>query len=259
MGRLRCGQWAWSHRHHLLYSAACQLAAATNPLGHPFPGKDHPESRHQLFHASGSHHASSPPAHRTARTQAFRRHSPLRFQQSRSARHLLPPASPAPAPGMHRLTTSARPRGTGVVQVTASALGATSPPTLVFVHPPIDNIQISVVPPVNSPPPPAPPRPLFPLACKLEFNGNCRQLLPFAKPVANFAGHRLTARASISPLRSDPFTWTQANSSVVTITPIVTIIHQRRHQPGDRGRPSTPGQTQVIASASGVSSQPYNF
>src|SRR5580658_3283129 len=45
------------------------------------------------------------------------------------------------------------PAGSGVVQVIASALGSTSPPTTVFVHPPIDNIQVSLVPPVNSPPP----------------------------------------------------------------------------------------------------------
>ena len=45
------------------------------------------------------------------------------------------------------------PGNTGQVNVVATALGATSPPTLVFVHPPIDNVQISVVPPVNSPPP----------------------------------------------------------------------------------------------------------
>ncbi len=44
----------------------------------------------------------------------------------------------------------------GVAQVTASALGASSAPTLIFVHPPIDNIQISKVVPVNSPPPATP-------------------------------------------------------------------------------------------------------
>jgi len=61
-----------------------------------------------------------------------------------------------------------------MVQVTASALGATSPPTLVFVHPPIDNIQVSVVPPVNPPPPACPTQTALPAACKVPFNtGNC--------------------------------------------------------------------------------------
>src|SRR5215469_9416942 len=39
--------------------------------------------------------------------------------------------------------TICTPAGIGVVQVTASALGATSLPTYVFVHLPIDNITVS--------------------------------------------------------------------------------------------------------------------
>src|SRR5579863_2969758 len=62
------------------------------------------------------------------------------------------------------------PAGVGVVQVTASALGATSPPTTIFVHPPVDNIQISVVPPVNPPPAACPTQVALPLACDLKFN-----------------------------------------------------------------------------------------
>ncbi len=68
--------------------------------------------------------------------------------------------------------TVCTPAGAGVVHVTASALGATSPPTLVFVHPPIDNIQVSVVPPVNSPPPACPNQGPLPAACNLKFNAN---------------------------------------------------------------------------------------
>src|ERR1700746_1009264 len=41
------------------------------------------------------------------------------------------------------LYTVCTPNGFGVAQVTASALGATSPPTLIFVHPPIHNIVVS--------------------------------------------------------------------------------------------------------------------
>ena len=41
--------------------------------------------------------------------------------------------------------TTCTPGGTGAVQVTASALGESSVPTYVFVHPPIDNITVTGV------------------------------------------------------------------------------------------------------------------
>src|SRR3984893_13216535 len=64
------------------------------------------------------------------------------------------------------------PGAAGVAQVTASALGASSAPTLIFVHPPIDNIQISQVVPVGSPPPACPGQQIIPAACALPFTAN---------------------------------------------------------------------------------------
>ncbi|MGB0011695.1 MAG: hypothetical protein WBQ03_08815 [Candidatus Sulfotelmatobacter sp.] len=147
------------------------------------------------------------------------------------------------------------PAGSGTVQVIATALGQISPPTTVFVHPPIDNVQISIVPPVNSLPPACPSQTALPLACNIPFNSgaanyclsqNQKQTL---QATAYSQGVDITASVG-------PFTWTQANFNVVTITPIVSassnlITNQATVEP------NTPGQTQVVASASGVFSQPY--
>ncbi|MFZ0292582.1 MAG: hypothetical protein WAL52_03190 [Candidatus Sulfotelmatobacter sp.] len=147
------------------------------------------------------------------------------------------------------------PAGSGTVQVIATALGQISPPTTVFVHPPIDNVQISIVPPVNSLPPACPSQTALPLACNIPFNSgaanyclsqNQKQTL---QATAYSQGVDITASVG-------PFTWTQANFNVVTINPIVSassnlITNQATVEP------NTPGQTQVVASASGVFSQPY--
>src|SRR6266446_3469011 len=161
------------------------------------------------------------------------------------------------------LYTICTPAGTGAVQVTASALGATSPPTLVFVHPPIDNIQVSAVPPVNSPPPACPNQQALPAACNIPFNANvCQPNKPCAcmsqnqvqtlQATAYSQGVDITAQVG-------PFTWTEASGSVVKITPIVTVATYNVATNQAAASPITPGQTQVIASASGVFSQPYNI
>ena len=162
------------------------------------------------------------------------------------------------------------PGNTGMVQVTASALGSTSAPTLIFVHAPIDNIQVSLVAPVNSPPPACPNQQPLPSACNIPFNnGNCTTQIdsqgqPFTSCKclsqnqteilqANAFSQGVDITASVGP-----FTWTQASAGVGMITPIVNstfnvATNQATVAPGN------PGQTQVIASSSGVFSQPYNF
>jgi hypothetical protein len=148
------------------------------------------------------------------------------------------------------------PAAEGVAMVTASALGQTSPPTMVFVHPPIDNIQISVVPPVNSPPPACPAQVALPLACKLEFNGNAANYCLSQNQSQTLQATAFSRSVDITAAVG-PFTWSQANSNVVTITPIVTsstnVVTNQATVVSN-----TPGQTQVIASAAGVSSQPYS-
>ena len=160
------------------------------------------------------------------------------------------------------------PGGVGVVQVTASALGATSAPTMVFVHPPIDNIRISVVPPVNSPPPACPSQTALPAACKVPFNtGNCTtkvnsQGVSYLSCSCLSQNQTETLQATAYSQGVDitasvgPFTWIPASPGVVKITPIITsstnvATNQATVVSG------TPGATQVVAQASGVSSEPY--
>jgi hypothetical protein len=148
------------------------------------------------------------------------------------------------------------PSGSGVVQVVASALGATSPPTYVFVHPPIDNIQISLVPPVNSPPPACPGQTALPAACDIQFNTAAANYCLSQNQVQTF---QATAYSQGNDITSQvgPFTWSQADSNVVTITPIITSSATNVPTNQVTVASNTPGQTQVVASASGVSSQPY--
>jgi hypothetical protein len=128
--------------------------------------------------------------------------------------------------------TICTPGGTGLALVTASALGATSPPTYVFVHPPIDNIKVSGV----------------------LLNGVAIQ-----EPCLS-QGQSMTVEAHAYSQGSDitaavgPFTWTANNSSVVKLTPLVN----------NQGNPvfpfatnqatataTIPGITQIYATAGG--------
>ncbi len=147
----------------------------------------------------------------------------------------------------------------GTAEITASALGASSSPTLVFVHAPIDTIQISVVPPVNPPPPACPAQTALPIACDIPFktnnclNGVCSCISQ--NQVQTLQATAFSQGVDITP-SVGPFTWNEPNATVVKVTPIVSgssnyPTNQAQYVAG------TPGATQVVASASGVSSQPY--
>jgi hypothetical protein len=149
------------------------------------------------------------------------------------------------------------PGASGVVQVTASALGSTSQPTYVFVHPPVASIQISVVPPVNAPPPACPTQIALPAACHKTFTPTnyClsqNQIQTLQATAFDTYGNDITALVG-------PFIWSQASSSVATITPIVTNNNLNVPTNQATAVPNIPGQTSVIASAAGVSGQPYYF
>jgi hypothetical protein len=126
------------------------------------------------------------------------------------------------------------PGGTGVVQVTASALGATSVPTYVFVHPPIDNIVVKGV----------------------LLNG-----LPIQQPCLS-QGQTMTVEAHAFSQGSDitasvgPFTWSADNANVVKITALVNIAY---NFPTNQATVAavTPGITQISATASGVMSTSF--
>jgi hypothetical protein len=154
--------------------------------------------------------------------------------------------------------TICTPGNTGVVEVTASALGATSAPTYIFVHAPIDNIQVSVVPPVNSPPPACPNQQALPPACNLAFNGNASNYCLSQNQVQTLQATAYSQGTDITA-QVGPFTWTEVSPSVVKVTPFVTVTSYNVPTNQATAAPSTPGQTEVIASASGVYSQPFNF
>ena len=141
----------------------------------------------------------------------------------------------------------------GVAQVTASALGASSAPTLIFVHPPIDNIQISKVVPVNSPPPACPGQQIVPAACAVPFTPNNSCLSP---------NQQMTLQATAFSKGVDitgvvgPFTWSQSSSTIFKVTP---VISSSDNVPTNQAvvAPGAPGLTPIFATAAGVSSLPY--
>lgn len=130
--------------------------------------------------------------------------------------------------------TVCTPGGIGVVQITASALGATSVPTVVFVHPPIDNIAVTGV----------------------LLNG-----VPIQEPCLS-QGQTMTVEAHAFSQGTDvtasvgPFTWSANNSNVVQITPLVNTAYNFATNQATVAA-VTPGITQIYATASGVSSASF--
>jgi len=131
--------------------------------------------------------------------------------------------------------TTCTPGATGVALVTAAALGATSPPTYVFVHPPIDNIQVI---------------------------GVLLNSIPIQEPCLP-QGQSMTVEAHAYSQGSDitasvgPFTWSANNSSVVKITPLVNnqgtpVLPFATNQATVTA--VTPGITQIYATAGGGTS-----
>ncbi len=130
--------------------------------------------------------------------------------------------------------TTCTPGNIGVVQVTASALGANSVPTYVFVHPPIDNITVSGVlldgVPVQEP-------------CLSQSQSMTIEAHAFSQ------GTDVTAAVG-------PFAWTASNPSVVNIIPLANTAYNFPTNQAT-ARAVTPGITTIFASASGVTSRTF--
>lgn len=126
------------------------------------------------------------------------------------------------------------PGATGVVKITATALGSASIPTYVFVHPPIDSITVTGIlldgVPVQEP-------------CLSQSQSMTLEAHAFSRGV--------DVTASVGP-----FTWSQSNSTVATLTPLVNTTYTF---PTNRvtATAAVPGITQIYASASGVSSTSF--
>ena len=126
------------------------------------------------------------------------------------------------------------PGATGVVKITATALGSASIPTYVFVHPPIDSITVTGIlldgVPVQEP-------------CLSQSQSMTLEAHAFSRGV--------DVTASVGP-----FTWSQSNPTVATLTPVVNNSYTF---PTNRvtATAAVPGITQIYASASGVSSTSF--
>jgi hypothetical protein len=130
--------------------------------------------------------------------------------------------------------TTCTPGGTGVVQVTAFALGQSSVPTYVFVHPVVDSVTV----------------------IGILLTG-----VPIQEPCLS-QGQSMTLEAHAFSQGSDitsavgPFTWSAQYPSVVNL---VGIVNTAFNFPTNQATAvaSTPGMTQISASASGVSSSTF--
>jgi len=136
--------------------------------------------------------------------------------------------------------TICTPGPVGTAEITANALGVSSPPTLVFVHQHVTSIQISVVPSQTNPP-----GPCYSKAQVLDFQANAYSGI----------GSNLT---DITPTVGQ-FAFQVGNSSVVTLK---TLTQNSSNQPvlnQAETTANTPGTTYLYANVSGVNSAPYNF
>lgn len=130
--------------------------------------------------------------------------------------------------------TTCTPGGTGAVQVTASALGATSVPTYVFVHPPIDTITVTGV----------------------LLDG-----VPAQEPCLS-QSQSMTVEAHAFSQGSDitssvgPFTFSADNPTVVNLTPLVNTAYNFPTNQAT-AKATSPGIAQIHASASGVTSSSF--
>jgi hypothetical protein len=255
MGRLRFGQWAWVV---VTISLFVSLPACG---GHTPPGVSRFPTRINLNPATSYSMQLGTVVLFTATAQnAGNQNVATSFTYSSNnpgVLDLAPNGLACAGSWNAPLYTICAPGGTGVASVTASAAGLTSAPTLVFVHSFIASIQVSVVQPVNPPPPACPAQTELPAACNLPFKAtnSClsqNQLITYQASAFDNQGNDITASVG-------PFSWNQVNANVATLTPIVTVSAYDVPTNQATAQPNIPGQTQVIASSSGVSSQPYNF
>jgi hypothetical protein len=130
--------------------------------------------------------------------------------------------------------TTCTPGNVGVVQVTASALGANSVPTYVFVHPAVDSITVTGVlldgVPVQEP-------------CLSQTQTMTLEAHAFSQ------GNDVTSSVG-------PFTWTATSPTVVNLIPLTDTAY---NFPTNRvtAKAVNPGITHIYASASGVSSTSF--
>ena len=130
--------------------------------------------------------------------------------------------------------TTCTPGGTGVVQVTASALGQSSVPTYVFVHPPVDSVTVTGIL-LTGVPPQEP--------CLSQGQSMTLEAHAFSQ------GSDITSSVG-------PFTFAAQNPPVVNLLGVVNTAY---NFPTNQvtAIAVAPGMTQIYATASGVSSSSF--
>jgi len=138
--------------------------------------------------------------------------------------------------------TTCTPGATGVVQVTANALGGSSTPAYIFVHPPIDNVTVTGI----------------------LING-----VPVQEPCLS-QGQSMTLEAHAYSQGTDitgtvgPFTWSANNATVVTINPLsntsINPITNTTYNFATNRATATaavPGISYIFASSNGATSTSF--
>src|SRR5215831_3709251 len=138
--------------------------------------------------------------------------------------------------------TTCTPGATGPVTVTASALGGSSVPTYVFVHPPIDNVNVIGI---------------------LPSGGSVQEPCLSQSQSMTVEAHAFSQGSDVTT-SVGPFTWSANNASVVTLTPLTNttynpLTNSTFNFATDQATATAnaPGTTYIYASASGVTSSSF--
>ena len=130
--------------------------------------------------------------------------------------------------------TTCTPGAAGPVTVTASALGGSSVPTYVFVHPPIDNISVIGILPTGS---------------------SVQEPCLSQSQSMTVEAHAYSQGSDITTAVG-PFTWSANNAAVVTLAPLNNSTYNFPTNQAT-ATASAPGITFIYASANGVSSSSF--
>ncbi len=168
--------------------------------------------------------------------------TPITFSSSDTSVLNLAPNGVACAGHWDATFTTCIPGSPGVVTVTASALGATSVPTYVFVHPAIDNITVTGI-----------------LIDGVPVQEPCLSQTQAMTVEAHAYSQGTDITTSVGP-----FTWSANNPSVVNLIPLPNTTFNPStgttyNFPTNQAtaKALTPGITYIYASANGVSSTSF--
>lgn len=168
--------------------------------------------------------------------------TPITFSSSDTSILNLAPNGVACAGHWDVAFTTCSPGAPGTVTVTASALGASSVPTFVFVHPPIDNITVTGI-----------------LIDGVPIQEPCLSQSQAMTVEAHAYSQGTDITASVGP-----FTWSANNPSVVSPIPLSNTTYipgtnKTYNFPTNQAtaRALTPGIAYIYASANGVSSTSF--